>query len=61
MCFSVSLRLPLSTADLVHHIADLQDPRLLHSVQLPKQRRRFVDVLLRWFALPIAVKEQSSE
>lgn len=47
----------LSAADLVHHVSDLQDPRLLHGVQLPEQRRLLVDVLLRRIAQTIADKK----
>lgn len=49
----------LSAGDLVNHIANLKDARLLHVVQLSKQWSSFIDVLLRWFAQAIAVSSKT--
>lgn len=43
-------------ADLVHRVTDVQDTRPLNGVQLSKEGRGFVDVLLRRVAKTIAVK-----
>lgn len=49
------------TADLVDNVANMQDAGLLHLVQLSKQWRRLVDVLLGGFAQTIAAKQSSAK
>lgn len=57
LCSNHVFLLTHSTADFVNGVADLEHPGPLHGVQLSKQRRLFVDVLLLWLAQAIAVEE----